>query len=163
MKQRGSPAFAVAGSQKWLQVAIDRDSDLLLSALREADAVASIFSVTWRSPLRADRFREYCDQAELRVAGINELSQALSDSGRLAGRRGTPSARLEGPLFVEAKAHIANAASPGVARIEGVRRDHIAQSGRSAAFVCASSFGLLGQACSTSTRIALHITTFSDM
>ena len=70
--------------------------------------------MTWHSPLEADEFREYRDQAALAKAEIAELQKPLNSfwpaRGQVWDAIGvTP----EGPLFIEAKAHIPEAASPG--------------------------------------------------
>lgn len=106
--------FARAGSQRWLQVAIDRKPELLMGALRRSGAIAPRISVTWQSPLRIDSFKEYRDSAALEKAGIVELKEPLRSfwpaRGPVWDAVGTTS---EGtPQFIEAKAHIPEAASP---------------------------------------------------
>ena len=106
--------FAGAGSQRWLQVAINRKPELLLGAIRRSGAIARRTSVTWNSPLADDSFREYRDSAALKKAGIAELRKPLHSfwpaRGPMWDAIGITS---EGsPLFIEAKAHIPEAASP---------------------------------------------------
>jgi hypothetical protein len=106
--------FASRGSQRWLQVAINRKPELLLGALRRSGAITRHTSVTWRSPLVADSFKEYRDGAALAKAEIDELSKPLDEfwpsRGPVWDAIGTTLPR--NPVFVEAKAHIAEAASP---------------------------------------------------
>lgn len=106
--------FASAGSQRWLQIAINRKPELLLGALRRSGALARRTSVTWQSPLEKDSFREYRDQAALTKAGIAKLRKPLNSfwppRGPVWDAIGITS---EGnPLLIEAKAHIAEAVSP---------------------------------------------------
>ena len=109
-----APHFAAAGSQKWLQVAIERRPKTLLSALRRCGAVERASSVEWRSPLREQEFKEYRDHAALTLAGVQPLRRPLADfwpaRGPVWDAIGVRS--REGALFLEAKAHIPETASP---------------------------------------------------
>jgi hypothetical protein len=107
-------SFATAGSQRWLQIAVNRKPDLLLGALRRSGAIGPRISVEWRSPLEAEQFREYRDRAALAKAGIANPKEPLASfwpaRGPVWDAIGITS---EGrPMFVEAKAHIPEAASP---------------------------------------------------
>jgi len=106
--------FANAGSQRWLQIAINRKPELLLGSLRRGGAIAQRTLVTWRSPLEKDSFREYRDNAALKEAGITELRKPLDSFWPARGPVWDAiGITLEGgPLFIEAKAHIPEAASP---------------------------------------------------
>jgi hypothetical protein len=106
--------FASAGSQRWLQIAVNLKPESLLSALRRSGAIAQQISVTWRSPLEFDGFREYRDRTALAKAGIVDLVMPLEGfwpaRGPVWDAIGVTS---DGnPLFIEAKAHIPEAASP---------------------------------------------------
>ena len=109
-----APHFAAAGSQKWLQVAIERRPKTLLSALRRCGAVERASSVEWRSPLREKEFKEYRDHAALTLAGVQPLRRPLDDfwpaRGPVWDAIGVRS--RGGALFLEAKAHIPETASP---------------------------------------------------
>ena len=72
-------------------------------------------TVAWRSPVEADAFRELRDQAALSLAGITHLQRPLSDFWPARGPvwDGVGVTSTGRPVFVEAKAHIAEAASPG--------------------------------------------------
>jgi hypothetical protein len=106
--------FALAGSQRWLQVAVNRKPQLLESALRRSGAIGQRSSVIWKSPLEGDGFREYRDKAALAKVGIANLKKPLEQFWPARGPRwdalGVTSEQC--PLFVEAKAHIPEAASP---------------------------------------------------
>jgi len=107
-------SFATAGSQRWLQVAVNRKRELLLNALGRSGAISNRATVTWCSPLEVENFREYRDGAALAKAGIKNLTTPLSafwpPRGPVWDAIGYTS---EGtPLFVEAKAHIPETASP---------------------------------------------------
>jgi hypothetical protein len=108
-------SFAAAGSQRWLQVAINRRPQLLLSALQRSEAVAPRASIEWKSPLVGDDLREYRDQKALEQVGIANLKKPLGEfwpaRGPVWDALGITSEG--GPLFIEAKAHIPEAASPG--------------------------------------------------
>ena len=107
-------SFASAGSQRWLQVAVNRKPELLLTALRRCEAIGPRVSVAWQSPLEAEGFCEYQDGKALEKAGISNLKTPLEKfwpaRGPVWDALGITS---DGhPLFIEAKAHIPEAASP---------------------------------------------------
>jgi hypothetical protein len=107
--------FARAGSQRWLQVAVERYPDLLAAALQQSGVISHGAEVTWRSALREDDFREYRDAEALRKAGISALPRRpLKDfwpaRGPVWDAVGVGSDGRA--LFVESKAHIPEAASP---------------------------------------------------
>lgn len=116
--------YASAGSQRWLQLAINRKPELLLSTLRRSGAVGPRATVTWRSPLEADGLREYRDMAALGRVGVSTLKKPLTEfwppRGPVWDALGTTSDN--GPLFVEAKAHIPEAASPATRASEASRK-----------------------------------------
>jgi hypothetical protein len=107
--------FAKAGSQRWLQIAINRKPELLLNALRRSAAIGQRASVTWKSPLEADSFREYRDRTALVKAGISDLRLPLDSfwpsRGPVWDAIGISSESR--PLFIESKAHIPEIASRG--------------------------------------------------
>ncbi|MBI2754489.1 MAG: hypothetical protein HYX46_13420 [Betaproteobacteria bacterium] len=110
-----SPLFATRGSQRWLQVAVARAPELLQEALRTSGALDYGETVDWKSPLGTENFCEYRDGAVLRCLGIDHLpNRKLSEfwpaGGPVWDALGTTSEGRH--LLVEAKAHIAEAASP---------------------------------------------------
>jgi hypothetical protein len=106
--------FAAAGSQRWLQVAINRKPELLLGALRRSGAIARGTSITWRSPLEEEGFREYRDGSALAKADV-KLKIPLDSYWPACGPRWDAIGITShgSPLLIEAKAHIAEAASSG--------------------------------------------------
>jgi hypothetical protein len=107
--------YASRGSQRWLQMAVARTPYLLDAALRRAGVMAEEDSVEWRSPISSTRFMEYRDGAALSLLGIDTLpKQSLADfwpsGGPVWDALGVSTAGVK--ILVEAKAHIAEAASP---------------------------------------------------
>lgn len=108
-------APASKGSQRWLQLAVDRSPELLDEALRRAGAIDKDDSVDWKSPLRDDGYKEYRDASALQKLGITTLpSRTLQEfwppRGPVWDALGVSNKGLK--ILVEAKAHIAEAASP---------------------------------------------------
>jgi hypothetical protein len=108
--------FAQAGSQRWIQIAINRRPEVLLAALRAAGAIRGSTTVTWTSPLESEDCCEYRDARALAKAGIKTLPvRPFGDfwpaRGPVWDAIGTTSDGTA--VFVEAKAHIPEAASPG--------------------------------------------------
>jgi hypothetical protein len=106
--------YALAGSQRWLQVAVNKKPQLLESALRRSGAIGQRSSVIWKSPLEGDGFREYRDRTALAKVEIADLKKPLEQfwpaRGPVWDALGITSE--QGPLFIEAKAHIPETASP---------------------------------------------------
>ena len=121
--------FAKAGSQRWLQIAVNRKPQLLLSALRRGGAIGPRVSVTWHTPLEGDEFREYRDQPALAKAGIANLKRLLESFWPARGPvwDGIGVSSEGSPLFMEAKAHIPEAASPAT-RASAASRELIERS-----------------------------------
>lgn len=107
--------FAGAGSQRWLQVAVNRKPELLDLALHRAGAIGRRDTVTWRCPLESDGFREGRDGEALRMLGYATMPKAPLSGfwpkrGPVWDALGISAAGVR--ILVEAKAHIAEAASP---------------------------------------------------
>jgi hypothetical protein len=108
--------IASAGSQKWIQTAVNRKLPLLLGALQRCGAVGARTTVTWASPLEQDDYCEYKDSAALDKIGVKgaALKVPLADfwpaRGPVWDALGVASDGR--PILVEAKAHIPEAASP---------------------------------------------------
>lgn len=108
--------FASAGSQRWLQVAINNAPHLLFDTFQPHLQLSSSDFITWRSPLAEDNFKEYRDATALRKLGIQflpkkPLSEFWPQRGPVWDGLGiTSDGRY---IFVEAKAHINEVASPG--------------------------------------------------
>ncbi|MCC2677369.1 MAG: hypothetical protein K0R58_4316, partial [Ramlibacter sp.] len=107
--------YAPVGSQRWLQMAVAEFPDLIDAALVASGAIEPGEKVQWRSPIASTCFEEYRDGAALRLLDIERLPRrALQDfwpnGGPVWDALGVSSSgRL---LLLEAKAHIAEAASP---------------------------------------------------
>ena len=96
-------------------MAIDRQPELVLKSLHRAGAIPRSASVTWGSPLRADGFKECRDGSAISKAGISRLpvrplSEFWPRRGPVWDAVGQASDGTS--VFVEAKAHIPEAASP---------------------------------------------------
>jgi hypothetical protein len=108
--------FAKAGSQRWIQVAINRRPEILRGALLKAGAVSDAVTLHWVSPLEDDDCCEYRDDVALKKAGIEALpKRPLRDFWPARGPVWDAIGRTSDgtSIFVEAKAHIPEAASPG--------------------------------------------------
>ncbi|HEY8583312.1 MAG TPA: hypothetical protein VIL49_10200 [Capillimicrobium sp.] len=68
---------AYAGSQLQTQLYVNRRADQLGDAIRAELPELSGATLTWRSPLAADRYREYYGQAFLDRVGLGEHAAAL--------------------------------------------------------------------------------------
>ena len=87
------------GSLMWLQRAVERRPDLLMPA--------TLGSIDWASPLRADDFAEYRDRSFLDVLGLHHLGADLAAFWPRGGPQWDGLGRLEdGVVLVEAKAHV---------------------------------------------------------
>jgi hypothetical protein len=107
--------FAKAGSQRWLQIAVEQSPSVMARAVRRAMGLPDGVTIDWVSPRQADDFREYRDGAALRRLGIPPLEvRPLSDFWPARGPVWDGLARTSDDrfLFVEAKAHIPELASP---------------------------------------------------
>jgi len=110
-----STTFASAGSQRWLQIAVAKAPGLIDEALQCAGAIDADDSVQWKSPLASENFAEYRDGEVLCRLGISELpKRSLAEfwprRGPVWDALGVSRNGLI--ILVEAKAHIAEAASP---------------------------------------------------
>jgi hypothetical protein len=136
---KGEPTFAGKGSQRWLQIAVNRRPEVLDRALREAAALGG--DIEWLSPLATERFAEYSDNAMLARLGV-EPKVPLARFWPVGGPRWDGLARAaSGDVFlVEAKAHIGEMVSGGCratepalsmirASLEAVKRDLLPKAG----------------------------------
>jgi hypothetical protein len=107
--------YAAKGSQRWLQIAVHKSPQALDSALRQAGVIGDLATVRWVSPDAKDGFVEYRDGAALEALEIDQpLARSLADfwpsGGPVWDGLGVCSDGCK--VLVEAKAHIAEAASP---------------------------------------------------
>jgi hypothetical protein len=101
--------FAPKGSQRWLQIAVAQAPPLLDAALQRAGVIAPGESVSWGSPLAADRFCEYRDGETIRCLEIEDLPmRRLADfwpaRGPVWDALGVSSSGAR--ILLEPKAHI---------------------------------------------------------
>jgi len=109
-----SRPYAKKGSQRWLQVAVERAPESLNVPIRAAMRIADDVSIEWLSPVRGERFVEYRDDATFTKCGVKLTKRALRDFWPQRGPVWDGLARTsQGDiLLVEAKAHIAEIVSP---------------------------------------------------
>lgn len=101
------------GSLKWIQQAVgDRWPSLDDPILARIPGARSI---EWRSPVAADGYAEYRDEAFLDRLGVGHLAPALRDFWPSRGPQWDALGRTDRGdlLLVEAKSHIAEMCSPG--------------------------------------------------
>lgn len=104
------------GSQALLRVAVNKRPELLLAALRHAEAIGGRESIKWVSPLAEDGYREYRDTTAIEKLGLQDRLQfPLSEFWPSKGSVWDALAVAGGsrPILVEAKAHIPEINSPG--------------------------------------------------
>ena len=96
------------GSQRWLQVAVNRCPEVLDRAISGTGRFAPDEVLEWVSPLEDDAFREYRDQEFLDRLGVTLDSQPLGDFWPRRGPRWDGLARTSGGrcVLVEAKANL---------------------------------------------------------
>ena len=68
---------APRGSQRWLQLVVNRCPEVIDAAIREALGLCQDEAIEWLSPLESDCFREYQDQAFLDRLGITPRQLSL--------------------------------------------------------------------------------------
>ena len=105
---KAEQSAAQSGSQRWLQIALNRCTEALNPAIVNELGLCSSEQIEWLSPLESDGFAEYRDEQFLECLGVNLDKRPLKDfwpnSGpRWDGLARTSSGRL---LLVEAKANI---------------------------------------------------------
>ncbi len=103
-------SLASKGSQRWLQLAVNRKQELLAEALRDSGALPKGASVSWAAPLECKRYAEHRDEAALAGAGV-DLAR-LKVPLRAFWPKGGPRWDAEGEssdgaaIFLEAKSHV---------------------------------------------------------
>jgi hypothetical protein len=119
------------GSQRLLQVAVNRKPELLRGALRRSGALGKREEITWVSPLRDDGYREYRDGVAMARLGLTgRLQTPLSEFWPPRGPVWDGLAIAGGvrPLLVEAKAHIPEMVVSGGTRATRTSLDKIKKS-----------------------------------
>ena len=101
---------APRGSQRWLQLAVNRCPNLIDDAIIEALGLGQDETIEWLSPLESDCFREYQDKAFLKRLGIapQQLSLPVKHFWPKRGPVWDALAKTSGGrrLLIEAKANI---------------------------------------------------------
>ena len=99
---------ALRGSQRWLQIAVNRCPDVIDDAISKTMGLGQDESIEWLSPLESEDFIEYRDQAFLERLEINPRHRQLSDFWPAGGPVWDGLARTSAgrSLLIEAKANI---------------------------------------------------------
>lgn len=99
---------ASRGSQRWLQLTVNRCPDVIDGAMTKAGVLEHGESVQWLSPLESDAFTEYRDHAFLERLGITPQHRRLEDFWPARGPVWDGLARTSSGrcLLIEAKANI---------------------------------------------------------
>ena len=100
------PEIARKGSQRWLQVAVNRAVDVINRHLRSAIPGSSTDRIEWLSPLAAENYVEYRDGTFVETLGIT-LRKPLTEFWPTRGPMWDGLATVgENRVLVEAKGHI---------------------------------------------------------
>jgi hypothetical protein len=108
--------FTACGSQRWLQIAVNRAPETLNAPLREAMALGADDAIDWRSPREDDGFLEYRDGTFLDRIDCSPLPKRTLDQfwpARGPMWDGLARTSRGDLLLVEAKAHIPEIISGG--------------------------------------------------
>ena len=99
---------ALRGSQRWLQIAVNRCPGIIDDAISRAMGLGQDESIEWRSPLESEDFIEYRDHAFLERLGLRPQRRKLSDFWPARGPVWDGLARTSAgrSLLIEAKANI---------------------------------------------------------
>lgn len=124
-----APNYAKKGSQRWLQVAVNRRPGVLDAPLRTAAGLSADTVIEWLSPLASENFLEYRDELTFERLDVQLAKRALEDFWPARGACWDGLARAStGDVFlVEAKAHIGEMVS-GRSRASRVPLAKIAES-----------------------------------
>src|SRR6266404_6326382 len=105
---------ATRGSQKWLQVGVNRYPEIVNGALRASANMPTGTAIEWLSPVESEGYVEYRDQAFVKKLGLSLKHRPLIDFWPPRGPVWDGLARTSTGevLLVEAKAHILEMISP---------------------------------------------------
>ncbi len=105
---RKEQAAAPRGSQRWLQVAVNRRPEVISSAIAQALCLPDGEEIEWLSPLESDGFAEYRDGQFLDRLGVDLDCRTLEDFWPKGGPQWDGLARTSGDriILLEAKANI---------------------------------------------------------
>jgi hypothetical protein len=114
------------GSQRWIQIAVNRYPDVISHAVRRTINEP----IEWLSPLAVDDFAEYRDGDALNLLGVEPARMALSEYWPEGGSQWDALGRTAhgSPVLVEAKAHVSELAS-GVSRARSAKSIELISSG----------------------------------
>ena len=100
--------LALGGSQRWLQLAVNRCPGVIDEAIAKAIGPEHGGSIQWLSPLESDGFTEYQDDAFLERLSISLQYRRLEDFWPARGPVWDGLAKMSGGryLLIEAKANI---------------------------------------------------------
>lgn len=106
--------FARKGSQRWLQVAVEKSPAVLGEPISAALNLGEHGTIEWLSPLRSTKFVEYQDESTFDLLELELPNRPLRDFWPQRGPRWDGVARTSNGdiLLVEAKAHIPELVSP---------------------------------------------------
>ena len=106
MREKQGPRLR--GSQRWLQIAVNRCPDVIDSAIANALDLCPGEEIEWLSPLESDCFAEYRDAQFLERLGVSLKKRPLKDFWPRKGPQWDGLARIGGDrlLLLEAKANI---------------------------------------------------------
>lgn len=105
---RTEQSAAQRGSQRWLQIAVNRCPEVINSAIVNELGLCSSEKIEWLSPLECDGFAEYRDEQFVERLNVSLDKRPLKDFWPNSGPRWDGLARTssERLLLVEAKANI---------------------------------------------------------
>jgi len=110
---------AERGSQKWLQILINRHPDLIRTEFLKATGLPPALGIEWLSPLAHDEYAEYRDKCFVERLRVElpyvSLTSFWPERGPVwdgLGRSGE-----DHLIMIEAKSHIAEVASPGTSAV----------------------------------------------
>ena len=105
---KAEQSAAQHGSQRWLQIAVNRCPEVINSAIVKELGLCSSEKIEWLSPLECDGFAEYRDEQFIERLNVSLNSQPLKDFWPRKGPQWDGLARTSNGrlLLVEAKANI---------------------------------------------------------
>jgi len=105
---------ATRGSQKWLQIGVNRRPEIVDDAIRISANMPTGTVIEWLSPVAAEDYVEYRDQAFVKKLGLSLKHRPLLEFWPRRGPVWDGLARTSTGevLLIEAKAHIAEMISP---------------------------------------------------
>ncbi len=112
------------GSQKWIQKIVNDQPEILNSQIRRALKLPEEERIDWLSPLRADDYAEYRDEAFLNLLGVKLEKVPLRQFWPKGGPQWDALGKISSGklLLVEAKSHISELLSSLQAKDKGSKR-----------------------------------------